>query len=313
MTKFAPIVLFVYNRPEHTHNCLESLANNKLAEKSTLYIFADGPKANATTEELQLVQSVRDLIRKRLWCGKVIIRESEINVGLAQSIIKGVTEVIDEHNKIIVLEDDLLTAPLFLTFMNDALNYYASNTDVAGISGFSFLKDFKGNLETTFFLPIASSWGWATWKRQWQITSFDAKSLLTKIENENRTSEFEFGTFPYMKILKQQVEGTISSWAIRFYASFFLQRKWFVFPPVSLVQNTGFGGGATHTRFKDEFMSTVFANGSVPSFSEVIGDERTRHVKATFEKQYGQQHNNTFYSTLIKIKKKLRSLLATVL
>ena len=124
--KLAPIILFVYNRPWHTEQTLRALMANELAVESELYIYADGPKPNATDEQLQKIREVRQLIRQEQWCGKVHVVESEKNKGLANSVINGVSEIVNKYGRIIVLEDDLKTSPTFLTYMNQALEYYES-------------------------------------------------------------------------------------------------------------------------------------------------------------------------------------------
>ena len=250
----APIILFVYNRPWHAKNVLESLMQNKLATESQLFIYADGPKKNASENDLLNIKKTRSLIESKKWCKEVIIYKSEINKGLADSVISGITEVINEYEKVIVLEDDLITAEGFLTFMNNALNLYEKEVKVAGISGFSYPA--KTKIMDNYFLPIGCSWGWGTWQRSWKNFERDAVKLVRAIEAIGAQKEFNFGHYPFYHMLKSQSENKIDSWAIRFYASFFLKNQLFFFPKHSLIRNIGFDQSGTNTTQLDEFFNT---------------------------------------------------------
>ncbi|RIW11798.1 hypothetical protein D0X99_20205 [Algoriphagus lacus] len=169
----SPVVLFVYNRPFHTLKTLEALEKNYLADQSILFIYSDGYPDNSDDNLVSNVEQVRDIIRRKKWCKEVIIFESNFNKGLANSIISGVTFVIKKFGKIIVLEDDLIVSRNFLTFMNFSLDFYQSNYQVMQISGFSFPSPKIDKLNGCFFLPITSTWGWATWFRVWNNIDFD--------------------------------------------------------------------------------------------------------------------------------------------
>ena len=164
----APIVLFVYNRPEHTRKTLESLEKNDLAKESELFIFADGPKENTTEKQLEKITKTRKIIREKNWCGKISIIEREINLGLDSSVTKGITSVIEKFGKVIVLEDDFILSKNFLKYMNSALDKFENNNSVMQISGYMFPVEIPEKFDT-FFLPFTNSWGWATWKRAWDF------------------------------------------------------------------------------------------------------------------------------------------------
>src|SRR5476651_318519 len=136
--QLAPIVLFVYNRPHHTEQALNALKLNGLASESTLYIFADGPKKGAPAETLADIKKTREVIRGKKWCKDVFIIEAEANKGLAASIINGVTDVVNKHEKVIVLEDDIITSKYFLQYMNDALSVYEDEQKVISVGAFNF-------------------------------------------------------------------------------------------------------------------------------------------------------------------------------
>ncbi|CAN5337188.1 glycosyltransferase [soil metagenome] len=302
--KLAPIVLFVYNRPRHTSQTLEALARNEGASDSILYIFADGPKGNASVEEMSKINETRKIIKSKQWCKKVSINERENNIGLASSIMEGVTEIVNKYGKIIILEDDIITSRVFLRFMNDALAYYQNHEKVAGISGFKYPSE--PNFQKVHFLPIGCSWGWATWEKCWDETEFDAKKLLQMIEEKKLASDLNFGGYEFYNMLKNQVDGLIDSWAIRFYTSFFIANKYFVYPPVSLVQNAGFDNFATNTATNDNFFDLVKTGISNYEFSEPILGIESLYVKNAFENKYlnyGFTENKKTKSGMYYVKK----------
>jgi hypothetical protein len=250
--ELAPIVLFAYKRPEHTLRTLEALSRCKEAQQSTLCIYSDGPKNEA---DMVKVEETRQIIRMKKWCQNVYIYEAKENMGLANSVIKGVTEIVNKYKKIIVLEDDLLVDDTFIFFMNQALSKYEETNQVLQISGYMFPIE-KSIEEESFFIPIATSWGWATWKRAWD--KFDVEATGYEILNEKVSMAYKFdlnGSYPYSKMLYNQMSGKIDSWAIRWYWSFFKNHGLCLYPKKSLVNNIGMDGSGTHCHKDDYFMS----------------------------------------------------------
>ena len=217
----APIVLFVYNRPWHTKQTVKALQNNDLANKSKLYIFSDAAKNDA---EVENVEKVREYIKTIDGFKHITIVEREKNCGLANSIISGVTEIVNSYGKIIVLEDDLVTSKYFLSFMNGALEFYKDESKVISIHG--YIYPIKSDLPETFFIKGADCWGWATWKRGWDIFEADGKKLLDELKDKNLEKKFDInGSYAYTRMLSGQVARRNNSWAIRWYASAFLKDK----------------------------------------------------------------------------------------
>jgi hypothetical protein len=251
----APIVLFVYNRLNCTRQTLEALQKNDLASKSELFIYSDAAK---NKNEVEKVTNVRDYIRNINGFKKVIIHERKENWGLANSIVDGVTKVVNEYGKIIVLEDDLVTSPYFLRFMNEALEAYKDEPRVASIHGYIYpIK----NLPETFFIKGADCWGWATWNNKWSIFESDAKKLLENVKKKNVEREINFNdSYNYIKMLKDQIKGKNDSWAIRWYVSAFLKNMMTLYPGQSYVQNIGFDNEGTHTKIKTVLFKTNLVN-----------------------------------------------------
>ncbi len=239
---YAPIVLFVYHRPGHTRQTVEALQKNELASESDLFIFSDAPKK---TEAVAAVQEVREYIKTVGGFKSVSIVERDINFGLANSIIDGVTRMCNEYGRVIVLEDDLVTSPYFLRYMNDALDLYEHEENIISIHGYIYPVAEK--LPETFFLRGADCWGWATWKRGWELFEQDGRRLLEELCRQKLTDRFDFdNSYPYIKMLRAQIVGKNNSWAIRWYASAFLKNKLTLYPGSSLVLNIGMDDSGTH-------------------------------------------------------------------
>lgn len=239
---YAPILLFVYNRPEHVRRNIQALLKNELAAESELFIYSDAAK----DETLQAaVKEVRAFIRSIQGFKKITITERAENWGLARSIIDGVTTQINRYGRVIVLEDDLVVAPHFLQFMNDALETYRDEERVGHIQACDFTHD--PSLPDTFLIKWTGSWGWGTWDRAWKHFNADGKALLTELESRKLTYTFDFnGKYGYTRMLRRQIEGKNNSWAIRWNASLFLKGILSLNVGKSLVQNEGFDGSGTN-------------------------------------------------------------------
>lgn len=240
---YAPIALFVYNRPHHTEQTVEALKKNSESAKSDLYIFSDAPK-NETSEAN--VKLVRDYIRTIRGFRSITILERENNLGLANSIINGVTDVVDKYGRIIVLEDDLIVSPHFLGYMNTALQKYQYDEKVMQISGYMFPIELKA-MTDAIFLPYTTSWGWATWQRSWNRFDYDVSGYEILKRDGKLRYQFDLdGTLGYYKMLESQLAGKIDSWAIRWYLTVFMLGGLTLHPVASLVRNIGFDGSGTH-------------------------------------------------------------------
>lgn len=238
----SPILLFVYNRPEHLKRTVESLVRNPLADESELFVFSDAPKTEADREN---VDYIRRYVHAIEGFKRVTVVEREENWGLARSIIDGVTRLVNEFGRVIVLEDDLVVAPYFLKFMNDALEMYKDEPKVGHIQACDFTKD--PSLPETFLIKWTGSWGWATWARAWKNFNPDGKVLLKELEERHLSYTFDFnGKYGFTRMLRRQIEGKNNSWAIRWNASLFLKDILSLNVGRSLVQNEGFDGSGTN-------------------------------------------------------------------
>ena len=246
----APIIVFAYNRPEHLQKTLDALAQNELANQSTLYIYCDGAKPDASTEQLARIQKVREVAQSVKGFKDVHVKCAEQNKGLANSIIGGVTEIVNKHGRVIVLEDDLLTSPYFLTYMNRALELYEDEDRVMHIS--AYMWPHRGSLPDTFFSDIPNSWGWATWSRAWKYFSNDSDFLYHMFEH--RWEEFnKLGGDFLQKQLVENYNGRLSTWYIKWYSMILLRNGLTLYPGTSLIGHIGMDGSGTNCSSSNSF------------------------------------------------------------
>ncbi len=238
----SPIILFLYNRPWHTMQTLDALAKNELAKDSILYIFCDGIKENAKEIEINNIYETRKIANIENRFKEIIVIEQESNKGLANSIIDGVTEIVNKYGKVIVLEDDIVTSPGFLKYMNDALDMYENEEKVMHISGYMYpiVKKYSD----TFFLKTTSCWGWATWSSSWKYFEKNIDKQMKEIDNVKGWNEFTINStqLSFKTQLELNKSGVLNTWAIFWYASVFLRGGTSLHPFPSLVQNIGFDG-----------------------------------------------------------------------
>ncbi len=251
MKKIAPILLFTYNRLNETQKTVKALQNNYLASESELFIFSDnGKDANGEKK----VKKVRDYLKTIDGFKKVHIKEATTNLGLANSILNGVTEVINQYGKVIVLEDDLITSANFLDFMNQALNFYSNSSEVISISGYSLnLPSLKTHNADYYVGYRASSWGWGIWKSKWENVDWDVSDYSKfKGDYKQRIKFSKIGS-DMPRMLKNQMSGKIDSWAIRLCYHQFKNNLVTIFPTKSKIYNIGTGKNATHTTIGTRF------------------------------------------------------------
>lgn len=247
--KYSPIVLFLYNRPDHTKLTLNALANNKEASDSELFIYCDGLKPDSSEKDQDNVKEVRHIANQENRFKKINVIYREENLGLANSIISGVTEIINQFGRIIVLEDDIVVSTSFLKYMNYALDYYQDNEKIASIHGYSFPIN---NLPDFYFLKGTDCWGWASWKRAWNYFEADGIVLYDKLINSDKGYDFNFyNSYNYLGMLSDQIQNKNDSWAIRWYASAYLNDMLTLYPGKTFVLNIGFDGSGTHSDSND--------------------------------------------------------------
>jgi len=244
MNRQSPIAVFGFNRPAHLSQTLAALSENFGAEESDLFIFIDGPRDTYDAALIQACVEVSNEFIDRFRSFKLV--QGPSNRGLAKSIISGISAVLEDYPTVIVVEDDLVTSPYFLDFINRGLDRFADDPEVASIHG--FVTPFRRPLNEPFFLRGADCWGWGTWRDRWHLFNPDGQELLDQLESRELLSEFDLGgAYSFSGMLKDQIAGKNNSWAIRWHASMFLQNKLTLYPARTYVVNIGFDGSGTHT------------------------------------------------------------------
>lgn len=299
--KLAPIVLFVYNRPEHTRIVLESLSACQYADQSALYIFADQAKNEKAKEK---VEQVRRIVKEDIWKEKfaeVNITEASQNKGLANSVISGVTQVIQKYGSVIVVEDDNRVAPDFLDYMNRGLEYYENDHRIGEIGGYCApIKIPDDYPYDVFAMGRGSSYAWASWKDRWDQIDWEVKDYNQfKKDPKNRRAFNEYGE-DLFQMLEGQMKGNIDSWAIRSAYSKFKNGQLCILPVKTRVENQGFDGTGVHNVAADtRFLVRIEQNLKPVTFANVEVDSR---IKKAFVAQFK-------IPISIKIKRKVKKLL----
>ena len=275
----APIVLFAYARAEHTLRTLEALSKNALAEQSKLYIYVDGVPNNPASRTVEDNNNeVKKIVHSRKWCNEVEIIESPVNKGLARSIRDGVSEVVKKHGRVIVLEDDLVTSPAFLTFMNKALSFYESYPAVFSIGGYTYPSErmpVPADYQYDTYACLRNcSWGWATWKDRWEKIDWEAthyaalKHSAAMKQAFNRMGDDEFGMF-----YSQQEKG-LNIWSILFTMAHFEQHAVAIIPCRSYVDNIGLDGSGENCGVQKGLSHRSLCENTNPHFLDVIYEDK---------------------------------------
>jgi len=274
----APIVLFVYNRPWHTSQTLHALMQNKLAEQSILYIYCDGAKQDASEASLQDLEAVRKIVKEQKWCKEVFIIEADQNKGLAASIKNGVTEVISKYGQVIVMEDDLITSPAFLTYMNKALSYYINRKSVFSISGYNLptnIMQIPPDYEYDVYVSLRNgSWGWASWEDRWSQIDWDVQHYPTIFTDKNLQESFNRGGDDVFEMLQQQQSGKLNIWSIQFTVAHFVNHAVSIVPTVSYVDNLGLDGTGENCSINPTYRNNTLCTNEDIKFIDILYEDK---------------------------------------
>lgn len=241
----APIVLFTYNRLEHLKKTITYLQKNPLASESVLYVYSDFAK-NETDKAI--VKQIRVYLNTLRGFKEVKIITRIENFGLAKNIIKGVSEVLQKHQKIIVLEDDMICAEDFLDYMNQALDFYANQASIFSISAYTFPLPSLEKYPNDIYLSYrASSWGWGTWLDKWQKADWQVSDFQSFIKDKTQRKDFEKAGKDLSTMLLKQQKGLIDSWAVRWIYTHYKHQAKAVYLRKSKIYNIGNDGSGTHS------------------------------------------------------------------
>ncbi len=247
------MVAFAYNRADKIIKCLESLEKNPEAALTDLYVFSDGPKDGKGKEAVENTRKALHEYEKRSSFAKVKIVEAPKNKGLAASIIDGVTAVLAEHGRAVIVEDDLIVSKRFLSYMNDALDFYEKNPRVGAVSGYTYpMKCLDSYDKDVYLMHKGDCWGWATWADKWNSAKWADTDFDAYFRNRRLRRDFENTENGWDLLMLLQSRGKISSWAVRWVLNLFQNDLWTVYPRRSLVTNNGFDGSGTHSNRSEE-------------------------------------------------------------
>lgn len=303
--KCAPIISVHYNRPRLSLAVLQSLARNRNAQNSELFIFSDGSRSEADEAD---VREVRKILKSHQWCGKVNIIERDQNLGCFENILSAIAEVCNLHDRFIYTEDDTVLSPYFLDYMNDALEKYEDQPSVMHISG--YMWPVKKPLPETFFLKIPNIWTFATWKRAWKhYSDIDGASLLSEIKHHRLENDFTFnGTRNWLKILQKEVNGEKDCWDIYWAAMVYLNGL-SLYPGRSLVRNIGLDGSGLHFNFATSAYNVNLATHQVEDFTDnMTEDVVTKQALAAYFQNIMPRRGSLVERGIYKVRKTIRKM-----
>lgn len=275
----APVVVFAYNRPDHLRKTLDALARNPEAVSTDVTVMVDGPKnKSGATLQAKVIAAAKafDGSFKTL-----SVNASGQNKGLAASVIQGADSVLRKHGRVIVVEDDAVTADNFLRFMNDALDFYRDDPTVWSVGGYTVPVDLPENYpHEVIKTRRVSSYAWGTWLDRWEKTDWEVTDYKRFRKSASLRRGFNRWGNDRAGMLDDQMNGRINSWAIRFDYSMFKNDMYNIVPAHSLVQTIGHDGSGTHSGDTDEAedaFSVTLKSGEKPVVpAHVEPDERIR-------------------------------------
>jgi hypothetical protein len=287
----APIVLFAYNRPDHVARCLEALAANRGAADSALIAFADAPRSAA---DAAAVAAVRERLRAARGFRRCTLVERPVNFGLFRSVTDGLAQVAREHDHFIVLEDDLVTAPCFLDYMNDALAAYAGTTEVGSVHAYMYPI---ADLPDYFFVHGGDCWGWGTWADRWRLFEPDARALLRGLRARGQLAALEAVGGAR---LTNRARGRNHSWAILWHASLVQHGRLTLQPGRTFVRNIGLDASGTHSVATSIYDSPLRADyAGLPTLATRADAAAMRRMREFLEPRGVRQAVTRLYAGLL--------------
>ncbi len=265
----APVILFAYKRPEHTKLTVEALQRNPEAADSELWIFADGPRGEADDKD---AERTREYLRSISGFRNIILTEREENYGLTRSIVTGVTQVMEKSGRAIIVEDDILTAPSFLNYMNRALDHFENDPDVQSISGhgmppagFSVRKTYPYDVYATQRINV---WGWGSWLDRWRDVDWQMRGAYQSLTNRAERRALEQISHDSLRFVEQFCAGDITSWDIPWLYDHYKHRRLCIAPVHSYVENIGLDGSGEHCAPSDEYRQELDKAVANPHFMD---------------------------------------------
>ncbi len=284
--KYAPVIIFVYNRADHFLKTYNALKACKEAGFSDLYIYSDGAKNEEATPKVSDVRACINSVKKSNDFKSVTVVESIENKGLAKSIITGVTDVINKYGKAIVVEDDNVVSLYFLKYMNMALTYYENNKKIGSVSGYCPPVDMSECECGDVFVTYRScSCVWATWADRWKNVDWDLKDISDFYKSPELIKKLNSNGNDRFLRLYRQTKGNGSSWSVRFGAHLVKNDLLTVYPKYSYNQNIGCDDSGVHSSADDNTKMAVDLNKAIadPVFTDLSINKK---IQKLFKKHY---------------------------
>ena len=298
----APIAVFCYNRLDHIRLTIGSLKNNILAQNSEIFIFSDGPK---NQKDNLIIKKVRKYLSTVEGFKRIKIFKAKKNLGLRRSIVEGVSFVLKKRKKIIVLEDDMVTSTYFLSFMNDALNYYKNQKKIFHITSHSHFQN--TNLfesQKIYFSKYMNCWGWGTWEDRWNKLTFNEKIIKSFFKNKKMRKNFDYDSGLFWKQIESNFNHKTNTWAIFWYASIYMNRGLCVNPKISYTKNIGMDGTGMHTVNTSYLLSSLLCNNRFKKFIKKYSNlKMEKKLKENLRSSSNSISNKIINRLLIKFHK----------
>ncbi|WP_440614692.1 hypothetical protein [Candidatus Pelagibacter sp. HIMB1748] len=263
----SPIIIFSYNRPRHLNNLIDSLIQNKVSKSSKIFFFCDGPK---NENDKRKITQIKNLLKKK----KLKIYSKKFrnkNIGLANNIINGVSQVLKKHKNCIVLEDDLVINKNCIKFMNFMLNKFNNNKKIGSISAYSYIDDFYYKKKFDFYVSKRhSSWCWGTWSRVWSKIDWNDANISEHFNNISSIKKFSQGGKDLNLLLWGSLHNLINSWAIRFNFFCFKNSLKSIQPRYSMIKNDGRDFSGTHEKFYFKFNKKFNFNPKLDNYKNIL-------------------------------------------
>lgn len=291
----APVIIFAYERIDNLKKTIESIENCELANETDCFVFSDYyDEKKENYDKVCCVRAFLDEFKTKNSFSKVEVDNATRHKGLANSVIEGVTKIIEKYGRAIIVEDDLIVANSFLRYMNDALQCFEDNEKIWSISGYSLCLKSTQNIDSDIYLSMrGSSWGWATWYDRWNTVDWDVKDYDSFVRSEIKVNLFNKCGEDLTKLLTMWKNKQIDSWAIRFDYAQFCQEKYTVFPKKSQVVNIGMNGEGTNCdKSLLKIYKTYLYNLNEKIDFNLIGDYRK------IEKEKARAYSSKFISRL---------------
>ncbi len=271
----APLVIFAYNREDKLRECIGSLSEADGHDETEVFVFADGAKGEQDRAGVEGVGRFLEELCKENGFKELTVVKRPRNMGLAENVISGVSEVISKHGRVIVVEDDLTVTGDFLDFMNEALDYYEDDEKIWSVTGLSEpLKSLSGYGHDIYYSYRASSTGWGTWSDRWETVDWDMKRYEEVLSDKGLRKRFERGGRDMTRILKDQKMGLVDSWSIRWCLAQSLQDKYTVYPTHSFIHNSGYDSSGTNSPKPSVMNENPHTYGDPVKLEKLAPDER---------------------------------------